>query len=259
MHNSQLITIMIIMFLTIFMSGCGTTTHTPGDPFESVNRVTFEFNRKLDKAVLKPVASAYKTVTPWPVRESVTNFFSNMGEVPTMINDGLQGQFGSAYSDMCRFAINTTVGVLGLIDVATKLGIEKRYNDFGITLAKWGIRKAPYIVLPVLGPSTLRDSLALVVNYRYFTLWPYIRPIRVRNTLFVLDVINLRAALLDAENVMDQASLDPYVFMRDAYLQKRMSLIDPKNQTQTDLQKLKADPLDDDDLDFDSEANAEKT
>lgn len=245
----------ITIIVALFLSGCASTKHTPGDPFESVNRVTFEFNRKVDKVLLKPIAKGYKMFTPWPVREGVTNFFSNMGEVPTTINDGLQGQFSHAASDVGRFTINTTVGLLGLFDIASHMGLEKRYNDFGVTLAKWGIRKAPYVVLPILGPSTVRDGLALVVNYQYFTLWPYIYPIRLRNGLFALDVINLRAALLDAENVMTQASLDPYIFMRDAYLQKRNSLIDPKNQTQADLKNLEADPLDDDNFDSESSTN----
>lgn len=220
----------------------------PQDPLENINRATFTFNRKFDKFVLKPVALTYKAVTPWQVRSGVMNFFSNMGEIPTTINDLLQGNFKHAGSDFGRLAVNTTLGLGGLIDVASHFGIGRRYNDFGITLAKWGITSAPYIMVPFFGPTTIRDGLGLLVTYEYFTLWPYIEPVSLRNSLFAVDVVSLRASLLDAEGVMKQAALDPYVFIRDAYLQKRQSLIEAEGNFSQEEGSLGADPMDYEDM-----------
>lgn len=218
------------------------------DPLEKINRKIYTFNHHLDRIILKPTAKLYRAVVPSPGRKGVTNFFSNMGEVPTMLNDLLQGHVIYATKDLLRFGVNSTVGMLGLVDVASHMSLEKRYNDLGITLARWGITDAPYLMVPLFGPSTLRDAMALSVEYEYMTLWPRIRPVRLRNTLFVLDMINLRAQLLDSEEIMDQAALDPYVFIRDAYLQKRASLIrQARNEQAPDL--LDAEALDD--LDFD--------
>lgn len=252
LKSSRLAKLAVTTLLALTLSACASmhAPTSPDDPLESINRATFSFNRKFDKFILKPVAVGYKAITPWPVRTGVGNFFSNMGEVPTTINDVLQGNLKHGCVDFTRFAINTTIGLLGLIDVASYLGLERHYNDFGITLGKWGITTAPYIIIPIFGPSTIRDGLALLVNYQYFTLWPYIEPVRARNELFILDVVNLRASMLESEAVMKQAALDPYVFIRDAYLQKRRSLIEGTGEGNfsTEEGNLGADPLDFEDM-----------
>jgi phospholipid-binding lipoprotein MlaA len=211
----------------LLTAGCSSThkKHHPDDPFEGFNRASYEFNVKLDKWILKPISVGYDKITPAPVRKGVLNAFSNMGEVPTFANDVLQLHPVYALSDFWRFFINSTVGVGGLFDVASKLKLERRYNDFGITLAHYGVKHSSYLVIPFIGPSTFRDGIGLLVNVRYLTLWPYIEPNSVRNGLFAFDVVSLRASLLDSEDIMDQAAIDPYVFIRNAYLQRRKSLI----------------------------------
>jgi phospholipid-binding lipoprotein MlaA len=235
-----------ITLLSLGLSACA-STHAPtsaNDPLESMNRATFAFNREVDKYLLKPIATGYKAITPWPVRTGVGNFFSNMGEVPTTINDLLQGYLKHGCTDFTRFTINSTIGLLGLIDVASYMGLDHHYNDFGITLGKWGITTTPYIVIPLFGPSTIRDSLATLVNYEYFTLWPYIESVDTRNELFILGVVNMRASLFESEAVIKQAALDPYVFTRDAYLQKRRGFIEGEHSFSTAEGHLGADPLD---------------
>lgn len=241
-----------IILFALVLTGCASTNHAPhpDDPFESFNRVSYQFNSKLDKFVLKPVATVYDTVTPKPVKKGVLNVFANMGEVPTFANDVLQGHPTYAAKDFCRFAINSTIGIGGFFDVASKMNLPRRYNDFGLTLARWGIRRSSYLVIPFIGPSTLRDGVGLLVNLRYLTLWPYIKPIAVRNSLFALDVVSLRGALLDAEGIMDEAALDPYVFIRNAYLQKRASLINQNEEFPGGAEGLGADPLNNDNVDF---------
>lgn len=252
----------LLTFLSIFLPGCATHKQVPDpqDPLEGLNRATYQFNDKVDKIVIKPVAQLYHDATPWPIRKGVSNFFSNLGELPTMANDALQGEPRYVLNDFWRLVLNSSVGVGGIFDVATDAGLEKRYNDFGITLARWGVTTAPYIVIPFIGPSTIRDGLALAVDYEFFTVWPYIHNISLRNSLFALDVISLRASLLEAESVMDQAALDPYVFIRNAYLQKRQSLIATSGSVATaeNAQSI-TQPLRDDELDFalgnDADAN----
>lgn len=241
-----------IILICLLLNGCASTGKPahPDDPFEPINRVSYKFNSKLDKFVLKPVATAYDTITPKPVKKSVLNVFSNIGEIPTFANDLLQGHPIYATKDLCRFAINSTIGFAGLIDIASEINLPKRYNDFGITLGRWGIHHSSYFVIPFIGPSTLRDGIGLLVNLRYLTLWPYIKPVSLRNSLFALDVISLRAALLDAEGIMTEAAIDPYVFIRNAYLQKRTALINQSEKSPEAMHGTNTDPLDDEDIDF---------
>lgn len=218
----------ILCTTAVLLTACSNSqyAHDPADPLQGMNRVTFSFNEKLDKYALKPVAQGYTFVTPQVVRDRVTNFFSNIGEVPTFANDTLQGNLKLSAIALGRFVVNTTVGLLGLFDPASSMGLTKHYNDFGITLAQYGITTSPYLVLPVVGPSSIRDALALWPNYRYLSLWGYMdREPTIRNVMIVLDIVNLRASLLSSEDIARQASLDQYVFIRDAYLQKRASLI----------------------------------
>ena len=239
------------LFFILFIAGCASTKkHHPDDPFESFNRASYAFNHELDRFVLKPVSTVYDTVTPAPVKNGLLNVFANMGEVPIMANDLLQAHPIYALSDAWRFFINSTVGLGGIFDVASHMKLHRRYNDFGLTLAKWGVKHSPYLVIPFVGSSTFRDGLGLLVNLRYLTLWPLIEPTALRNSLFALDIISLRATLLDAENLMDQAALDPYVFIRSVYLQKRASLIAQDDAFPKTKDGLGADLMDYDDLDY---------
>ncbi len=230
---------------------CSSTPYAPDpeDPLQGMNRVTYSFNQKLDKYALKPAAQAYTFVTPQVARDRITNFFSNIGEVPTFANDTLQGNLKLSGIALSRFVVNSTIGLLGLFDPASSMGLTKHYNDFGITLAQYGITTSPYLVLPVLGPSSIRDALALWPNYNYLSLWDYVHGYNtVRNELFILDIVNLRASLLSSEDIVRLASLDEYAFIRNAYLQKRASLIKRYTGRDTGLKgksnNANEDPLD---------------
>jgi len=178
----------------------------------------------VDKAVLQPTARAYRAVLPSFVRQSVGNFFSNIGDVRMVINNTLQGKFTTAYSDFGRIAINSTLGVLGLFDIASEAGIEKHQEDFGQTLGWWGIPDGPFIMLPLFGPSSVRDTGGFAVDWLTDPV-TYVDPTRAHNQLTATRLINRRAELLDAKQVLDAAALDPYQFTRDAYLQRRRNLV----------------------------------
>jgi len=195
------------------------------DPFERINRPIYQFNDKLDRHLLKPAAKTYQRVVPGPVRSSVNNFFNNAFEPTVIVNDVLQGKGRQAVSDTGRFVVNTTFGLLGLFDVATGMGMERHNEDFGQTLAKWGFGAGPYLVLPFLGPTNMRDGVGLAAYYAYFYPFSYIEDDATRWTFYTLDVLNWRANFLGATDVLDQAALDPYVFTREAYHQKRRDLI----------------------------------
>lgn len=193
------------------------------DPYENYNRHAYKMNKKLDQVIFKPAATFYKDATPAPVRKGVNNFLNNLSQIPIVINDVLQGSFRCAGRDLARFAVNTTVGLGGFIDVAATVGLEKNPQDFGLTLAKWGYQCSNYVVLPILGPSTVRDAISLPIYYQ-MTVYPYIPDENLRYALLVLDFIDTRTQLLDIDPVIEQ-SFDPYVFERDAYLQRRNYLI----------------------------------
>lgn len=196
------------------------------DPYENFNRGTYEFNKGFDKVILKPVACFYKKLLPWPVTKGVSNFFSNLNTVPTVINDVLQGNGHCAVHDTTRLIINSTVGVGGLIDVAAHRDLPKHCNDFGLTLAKWGYKCSNYIVLPFLGPATFRDTVALPVDYFAFSPYPYLFPdLSTRVALLGLYIVDQRSQLLAFEGVMKEAAIDEYVFQRNAFLQHRNTLI----------------------------------
>jgi phospholipid-binding lipoprotein MlaA len=212
------------LLLLTALVGCATTGGNPHDPLENYNRAMFGFNEGVDKAVLKPVASGYKTVMPEFARTGVINFFSNTGDVWIGVNNILQGKVGAGVSDFGRFGMNSTVGILGVLDVASNAGLEKHNEDFGQTLGRWGVSSGPYVVLPILGPSTVRDGLSLLVDWRGNPL-RYVGNIPTRNELTGLRVVDTRANLLDASRLAEEAALDHYAYVRDAYLQRRRSLI----------------------------------
>jgi phospholipid-binding lipoprotein MlaA len=210
---------LLSLSFAILLAGCATGSN-PQDPLESYNRAMFTFNDKADQYVMKPVATGYHTVTPSFIQSGVGNFFGNLGDIWTGFNDVLQGKFNYGASDFLRFGVNTTFGVAGLFDIGTAIGIQKRNRDLGETLGTWGVKPGPYIVLPLLGSSTLRDTVALPVDYAGSP-WDYVYPIRLRNEGTALQFVDQRARLLDASNLLDEAALDRYEFVRDAYLQRR--------------------------------------
>ena len=216
---------LVIAFAAITLAGCAFThPKNPADPLEPFNRGVYQFNDVVDKAIAKPVAQGYNAVMPVPGRIMVSNFFSNLDDITVLINDLLQFKLVQAFSDGGRLLINTTVGFLGLMDIATPLGLEKRNEDFGQTLGYWGVGNGPFIVLPILGPSTLRDGAGLYTDSRPSGL-RQVNHIPTRNRLYAAQSINRRAQLLDQEKVLDEAALDRYEFIRDAYLLRRRSLV----------------------------------
>ena len=210
------------LLASLALGGCASTGHNPKDPFESFNRGMYQFNDTLDKAVVKPTAKAYNTVVPAPGRMMLSNFFSNLNDVIVAVNDLLQFKVVQAVSDTGRVVVNTTVGLLGVADVASMVGLEKHNEDFGQTLGRWGVGSGPYIVLPVLGPSSARDGVGLYVDSRT-SMIRKIKHVDTRNEAYATDLLSQRAALLDQENVLDEAAIDRYAFIRDAYLQHRQN------------------------------------
>ncbi|HTD06424.1 VacJ family lipoprotein [Undibacterium sp.] len=205
----------------------GTTASTarnPRDPFESFNRAMFSFNDTLDRVALKPAAKAYQTVLPSFVQTGIGNFFSNIGDVWNAANNFLQGKGTDGMSDVFRVGVNTVFGLGGVLDIATEAGMPKHQEDFGQTLGTWGVKSGPYVVLPIFGSSTLRDALATPVDI-YGDPWGYVYPVSYRNTGVAIRLVDKRAAVLDAGNLIEEASLDKYVFFRDAYLQRRAAQI----------------------------------
>lgn len=195
------------------------------DPWENWNRKVFAFNDKLDQHVLKPVATAYSELVPSPVRTGIGNFFGNIGDAWSAVNLMLQGRFKPGIEQGMRFAVNSTLGLAGVLDIATEAGLEKNSQDFGKTLGHWGMGTGAYIVWPVFGPSSVRDSLALPVDWQASPAQLFDNGEK-RVGLSVLNVINQRAGFLRAEEMLEGIALDKYTFYRDAYLQRRGSFDD---------------------------------
>lgn len=207
------------------LTGCASVqTPTPGDPLEGLNRTVFKFNDTVDTYALKPVAKGYQWAVPQPVRSSVTNFFSNVGDVYIAANELLQLKIADGVGDVMRVVINTVFGVGGLFDVATLAKLPKHSSDFGITLGHYGVPSGPYLVLPLLGPSTVRDTAGLAVDY-YGNPLSYVQPSSVSWALYGVNLVNTRANLLTTVDVLSGAAIDKYSFIRNAYLQRRRFLI----------------------------------
>ncbi|PYE78267.1 MlaA family lipoprotein [Xylophilus ampelinus] len=229
---------MLILALAggLLMAGCassGATTgsRNPRDPFEPFNRGVSEFNERIDDAVVRPVATVYRDVTPPLVRTGVGNFFRNLTEPWSLVNNVLQLKIRDAGETWIRFAVNTVFGLGGVLDIAGAADIDQHRQDFGQTLAFYGVPTGPYLVLPLLGPSTVRDTATFTVDTRA-NLLSGIDNIPVRNSLYVLRAVDVRANLLRASSVLDAAALDKYTFTRDAYLQLRRN--QPRNKDTTD-------------------------
>src|SRR4051812_45636216 len=203
-----------------------------------MNRAVYKFNDTFDEAIAKPVAGAYRDVLHVEIRNRGSNFFSNIQDIFIGVNNLLQGKLQDGVEDWARFAFNSTIGLLGIHDVASEMGIEKHNEDFGQTFGRWGVGSGPYLILPFLGSSTLRDAAGTGVDW-YVAPLQYARPIALRNSLYGVYLVNTRAELLEASNILEQAALDRYTFQRDAYLQRRRSLIydgsPPREREQEDV------------------------
>lgn len=205
------------------LGGCASSpAKNPVDPFEPMNRSVYQFNDALDRAVAKPVAQGYDAVMPAPGKIMVSNFFSNLDDIVVTLNDLLQLKFAQAASDGSRVIFNSTFGIFGLFDIANRL--EKHNEDFGQTLGYWGVNSGPYLVLPVLGPSSVRDGIGFYVDTRPSQM-RRVTHMRTRNQLYLTRGINRRAQLLEQEKVFDSAAIDRYELIRDAYMQRRLSLV----------------------------------
>ncbi|NHZ79058.1 VacJ family lipoprotein [Massilia sp. CCM 8695] len=221
------------------LSGCA--TNHPRDPLEPFNRTVFKFNDAIDQAALKPVASAYKKVMPSFVQTGVNNFFGNLSDVWTGANNLMQGKGEQGMSDWTRVALNSTFGIGGLFDIASEAGLKKHNEDFGQTLGYWGVPSGPYLMLPLLGPSTVRDTSGLPVDMAANG-WSYVDPTSTRTIGTALRVIDGRASILDASNLMEEAALDRYEFIRDGFLQRRQGQVFDGESSRKALKEANAEP-----------------
>ena len=216
------------------LGGCaGGAPLVAHDPLEPLNRQVFKFNDALDTAIVKPVAIAYRDHTPTPLRQGIGNVFNNLQDSWSVVNNLLQLKIVYAYDSLARVAINTLVGVAGVVDVASEMGIERHTQDFGHTLGVWGVPPGPYLVLPILGPSSMRDALALSVDWQGDPLGQLPNE-PVRNAALLLRGLDTRAGLLKATSMLEEAALDRYTFARDAFLQNRRNNIFDGNPPQDD-------------------------
>lgn len=230
-------------------AGCVTlppnSQRVPQDPWESWNRGVYKFNDKLDRAVAKPVTHAYVRVVPQPIRTGVTHFFDNLNTPTVMINDALQGKLQAAANDLGRFLLNSTVGLAGILDPATPAGLAHNDEDFGQTLGHWGVHPGPFVELPVLGPSDVRDTAGKVVD-TYTNPRQYITNSTIAYAIYLPYLVDKRAALLPLDDTLKRV-YDPYAFIRDAYLQRRAYLISDGKITEDPLLDPGADDPESDD------------
>mgnify|MGYP001464847494 FL=1 len=208
---------MRVIYLLIIFSSISVVSEEVNDPFEEINRKTYAFNEKLDEILVKPIAETYSKAPP-KIKNGVTNFFNNLEEVDTFINQLLQGKPKKSLNDLTRFIINTTIGIGGFIDVASKMGLQRHEEDFGQTLAVWGVGEGPYIMLPFLGPSTLRDTVSRPVS-SFLSVSFHMTETDVNIALKSIDALETRERLLDVESLL---SGDKYSFVKDAYIQSIM-------------------------------------
>jgi phospholipid-binding lipoprotein MlaA len=230
----------MVMVAVAVVAGCSSVPkeyRDPRDPWQGYNRAMYKFNTDFDNAFFKPVAKAYQFITPEPVDRGVTNFFNNIADLTSAVNNALQFKLSRAGSDVGRVAVNSTVGVAGLFDVATNMGLPSYKEDFGQTLGYWGLGPGPYFVMPILGPSSARDTVGFagdIVIDPFFSIskneiyWGFI----------ALRAIDTRADLLAAGELLDEAAIDPYAFVRDAYLQRRRSLVYDGNPPVDDAEDI---------------------
>jgi len=254
-HFFSLLKHLILISLLSIAAGCATTQTSDGvvnnDPIEPTNRVFFDVNETLDKHLMKPVAETYVAITPRVVRTSITNFFDNLSYLNVILNDFLQGKVSQGFSDVMRFAFNSTFGIGGLFDVSTPAGMPAHNEDFGQTLAVWGVDPGSYLYIPLIGPNTVRDTADFVpstfLNPFFYITSTILFPISA------LDAVNTRANLLEASNLRDEAAIDPYAFTREAHLQQREYLIHDGNPPVTGYDDMFND------IDFEEEGTSEES
>lgn len=233
-----------LLLITLALSGCASgPTADPRDPLEPFNRSVYQFNDSVDRAVLKPVATAYQDAVPSLVRRGVNNFFGNLEDAWSFVNNTLQLKGQAAGDSFFRVGVNTFLGLGGVLDVASEMAIEKHTKDFGHTLGYWGVKPGPYLMLPLLGPSSVRDAVGRVVDTQGDVV-AGLQDIPTRNTLTVVGVVDTRANLLKATAMLDELALDKYTFIRDTYLQRRRSAIydgNPPDEEAVDARPISAD------------------
>ena len=218
----------VAIMALVMISSLSSSFASEDDPLEPMNRVIFGFNEVIDDNILEPVAEGYRFITPDPVEDSVSNFFNNLGEINTIVNSALQMKLDKTISSTSRFVINSSVGIFGLFDVATSLGIQRHREDFGQTLGYYGISPGPYLVLPFFGPSSFRDAPGFYVDVM---IEKDISPIHTelhheeRQAIQATNVIDTRANLLKATKILDTAAKDKYIFLRESYLQRRAKMV----------------------------------
>lgn len=206
------------------LSGGAIAADNPKDPAEGFNRAMFAVNEGLDTVIAKPVAKGYDYVAPLPVKAVVGNFFSNIADVMIGMNNLFQGKPGEAFTDWGRVLVNTTVGIGGAFDVASEMGLDKHYEDFGQTMGSWGVDEGAYLFWPIIGPRTVRDTAGFVVDSYADPVW-YVEPVPVRNSFVGLRYVDQRAALLPTDKIIEEGALDKYAYIRDAYLQHRRNAV----------------------------------
>ncbi len=218
----------------LLAAGCATVPGEPDprDPLEGMNRSVYQFNDTVDRALFRPVAKTYQAVVPVPVRDCVSNFYGNLRDVWASVNFFLQGRVPDGINGFGRVLMNTTVGGLGCFDAAATVGVPRQPNDFGLTLGVWGLDSGPYLVLPIFGPSTVRDGAGLIVDVNGGVI-DHIENVRLRNSLWGGSLLDARSRLLDAGEMVDDLALDPYSFVRDAYLQRRDSVLNARRGNTT--------------------------
>lgn len=220
--------------LTVVLAGCATNaTHPyePQDPVQSFNRAAFAFNDQFDTIILKPVAKGYQTVAPVFVQNRVNDFFWNLTDITSTANNALQFKPTSMFYSGMRFVINSTFGVFGLFDVAGDVGMVRKENDFGTTLAVWGVTSSPYLVVPFIGPTNFRDGIGMGVDLFALSIWPFVHDTTLRNILWGVDYVRIRANMLKTEGVVEAGALDKYTFIRDAYFQYRQAELEQNGAT----------------------------
>ena len=244
MHNTARVTLLAAACLTVF--GCASlppnSKRDPRDPWERLNRTTFKVNMAIDHAVARPVARGYQKVVPSPVRTSVSNFMDNLFYPITMVNDLLQLKFKGFGEDTGRFLLNTTVGIGGLFDPATKVGLDKHEEDLGQTFGYWGVRPGPYLMIPILGPSDVRDGVGKIGD-GFLSPLSYVNNNYIRYGVYGLYIVDVRYRLLPQDRLLDE-SYDPYSFLKNAYLQRRQYLVTDGKLSDEDRKKQEQQQLD---------------
>ncbi len=230
-QQPQYLRLVYCFMLLLVLSACATTGGiSEGDPFEGFNRGAFKFNKAMDEHLFNPIAEVYDAVLPQVVNEGVTNFFSNINDISVIVNDILQFKIGQAFTDIVRLVVNSTLGLLGFFDVSTDMGLAKHREDFGQTLGTWGLNSGPFLVIPLLGPTTLRAATGLGVDGILLNPTSYIDNTAYRSGLMAMQYIDFKADLLSTGELLGVAAVDEYGFLKSVYLQYRDNLVHDRGE-----------------------------